>query len=408
MSGDVTSILAGRMFEYVRNVAAFGPREDASQADGKVAEYIASVLTEAGLDVQRQSIPAWVTEPIKTSLQILGPSQLELECRQGTLSGVTGTAGVTGELAYVNKGFPSDLVGKDLAGKIAIAWQERYWEGGDQPREKVRRAAEMGAVGFIFAMKRRDGLITCWGLGSTPAPIPFVSVSYPDFLALGERIQSGPVRATLRVLGQPRQTQSYNVWAVVRGTVLPDEVIGVGSGHHDTVPWNPGANDNASGQAVLLELARFFQAHPQKRTILLLSNGGEETGLWGASGFIEANREWLSKSLKAMVVMDQIGTAEPLVYAGTTEWLEKAWIDEAEKLGYRLVHCHDQAIIGYHGAHGDATPFYDAGFPTAFCCAWPTDWFYHTTEDTLDKVSANVLKGVADSTAALLMRLASR
>ncbi len=408
MSKDFTEISAQRIYEHVEKFVAIGPREDGTVADNQAADYVFDTLNSLGLDAQRMRVPCWVIEPITASIKVTRPEQIELKCGYGNLTGVTQPEGVKGELVFVDKGFEDDFKGKDLKGKVALAWQERYWEAGDQPRRKMARAAQQGAVGIIFVMKRRDDLITCWGLGREPGLIPFITISYPDLLMLRRKMKAGAVEVEIKVLGEPKMSESQVIWTVIPGTENPDEMVGFGACHHETVPLCPGANDNASAQSMLLELARFFQNHPQKRSVLLMSNGGEEGGLWGAGSFVESNKDWLVKSLKSMIMIDQVGGMEPLVFSGTTEWLEKAYVEEANKLGYQLTHCFDPLVMTARDGLGDALPFVNAGIPTIFAVAWPTDFFYHTSADTADKVSANGIKAVTDFTASLLMRLAAQ
>ena len=408
MLANLTAISAQRIFEHVEKLAAIGPREDGTTANHLAVDYVADTLSSLGLKVQQQPVPCWVIEPIETSLQVISSQGMEVKCYHGNLSGVTVPEGVKGELVFVGSAFEEDFEGVDVSGKIVIACQDRYWDRGDKPAKKLLRAQERGAKGMLFAHKRRDDIITCWPLGREPAGIPFVSISYPDFLCLQGMMEEGPVEVVLKVLGAPKKGESPNIFTVIPGTELPDEVIGIGGSHHETVPMCPGANDNGVGQGMLLELARFFHGNPQKRSILLLANGGEEGGCWGTAAFVETNREWLDRSLKAMVMVDQMGAAEATIFSGGTLWLEKILIEEATKLGYRLPHCFDPLILPAPEFIGDPLPFVEAGFPTANIGGWPSDCFYHTPEDTPDKVCANGVKAVADIVASVVMRLASQ
>lgn len=407
MSRELSAISAERIFQHIENIAAFGPREDGTAAHHRAADYVADTLASYGLEVRREAVPCWVIEPIQTSLQVVSPVTMNVKCYHGNLSGVTPPAGVRGELAFVNKGFAEDYETADVAGKIVIGWQERYWERGDKPAQKLHRAQERGALGMLFAHPRRDDVITCWPLQREPAAIPFVSISYPDFLSLRLMMQKGNVEVVLKVLGEPRESTSPNIFALIPGTERPDEMIGIGGSHLETVPMCPGANDNASGQGLLLELARFFQANPQKRSILLLANGGEEGGLWGTGTFVDTHREWLDSALKAMVMVDQMGGSEPTIFSGGTLWLEELLLKQARDLGYRLTHCFDPLILPAPEFIGDPLPFVQAGYPTANIGGWPSDRFYHTELDTPDKVCANGVKAVADIVAHSVIHLAS-
>jgi hypothetical protein len=75
-----------------------------------------------------------------------------------------------------------------------------------------------------------------------------------------------------------------NVVAVQLGTEYPDEYVIVCS-HFDTGYGSPGADDNASGTAGVIEIARVLSKHKFKRSIVYLNNNAEETGLWGSRTF---------------------------------------------------------------------------------------------------------------------------
>lgn len=100
------------------------------------------------------------------------------------------------------------------------------------------------------------------------------------------------------------------------GEALPDEWIVVGA-HYDsrnsarcdgTVAPQPGANDNASGCAGVIELARVYADVPTRRSILFMCFSGEEQGLWGSRRYVEslqASGE-ISK-VRHMINLDMIG-----------------------------------------------------------------------------------------------------
>src|SRR5690606_5806211 len=96
-----------------------------------------------------------------------------------------------------------------------------------------------------------------------------------------------PFRAGVSRMGGP--VQGWNVAGVIRGSEHPDRYIVVTAhydheGVADGVVWN-GADDNASGVAALLELARHFIPRPPRHSIVFLALDGEEQGLLGARAF---------------------------------------------------------------------------------------------------------------------------
>ena len=93
---------------------------------------------------------------------------------------------------------------------------------------------------------------------------------------------------TQQFLYDPEYIDCYNVICIKQGTVKPNEIIVVG-GHYDsyntnTAPWifAPGADDNGSGTATVLELARIFKDVNTDRTIMFVAFSAEEVGLWGS------------------------------------------------------------------------------------------------------------------------------
>lgn len=109
---------------------------------------------------------------------------------------------------------------------------------------------------------------------------------------------------------------SENVLAVMPGLSLPDEWIVVGA-HYDSRNPNggpsgaansPGAEDNASGCAGVLEMARLFSRFRAQRTMIFICFSGEEQGLWGSYGHVSqlVSAGDLSK-VRLMLNMDMIG-----------------------------------------------------------------------------------------------------
>ena len=79
--------------------------------------------------------------------------------------------------------------------------------------------------------------------------------------------------------------KTANVVATLKGTVNP-ELVYVVSSHYDSAAISPGADDDSSGTAVLLETARIMAHRPQPATIVFASFTGEEAGLLGSREFV--------------------------------------------------------------------------------------------------------------------------
>lgn len=132
--------------------------------------------------------------------------------------------------------------------------------------------------------------------------------------------------------GKTEQTTTHNIIAVLPGKdkQLRNEFIVVGSHYDhlgmggqgsgsrrpDTLAVHPGADDNASGDAVVLELAKHFKKVGSKRSIIFAFFGAEEQGLIGSKKFVEwmkkedGKRRNLPEDIKgivAMVNLDMVG-----------------------------------------------------------------------------------------------------
>lgn len=98
----------------------------------------------------------------------------------------------------------------------------------------------------------------------------------------------------------------YNVVATKVGAVTPNSIYIIGA-HYDSVS-NPGANDNASGVAAVLEAARVLSQYQFKSTLVFIAFDREEQGLIGSSAYAAAHQ---SDNILGMLSMDSIAYRDP-------------------------------------------------------------------------------------------------
>ncbi len=104
--------------------------------------------------------------------------------------------------------------------------------------------------------------------------------------------------------------RSYkNIVAEKRGATLPKEVFILGA-HYDTVPGSPGADDNASGVAVLLEVARKIQTAPVKRSVRFIAFSLEEYNFIGSAHYVE-NLKKGEEEILGMISLEMVGFTGP-------------------------------------------------------------------------------------------------
>jgi hypothetical protein len=120
------------------------------------------------------------------------------------------------------------------------------------------------------------------------------------------------------IYGGPRRPETtpelasntwHNIIVEIPGTSRPAEVIIIGA-HFDAVAGSPGADDNASGTAALLEMARVLRGHPAERTIRLIFFNLEEIGLRGAQEYARSLMPAINderEELIGMISLEMLG-----------------------------------------------------------------------------------------------------
>ncbi len=188
-----------------------------------------------------------------------------------------------------------------------------------------------------------------------------------------------------------RNYPTQNLAAVIRGTVQPDSFLVI-SAHYDHLgmmgrrTYFPGANDNASGVALLLELAAHY-ARPENRpsySIVFLLFGAEEAGLVGSRYFVAHPLVPLPR-IKFLVNLDLLGTGEE----GATVVNGKVFPAAFERL-VQLNRTHRYLpALGARGkaANSDHFPLSEAGVPAFFLYTRGGSAAYHDVHDRPEALS---------------------
>ena len=157
----------------------------------------------------------------------------------------------------------------------------------------------------------------------------------------------------------------------------------------------PGANDGASGVAVLLEIARTLPEDTSP--IWLVFFDAEDNGNIEGWDWILGSREFVRNNImqpRAVVIVDMIGDADLNIYKernSNVELTDQIW-NTAKSLGYE-----DKFIPEYkHSMLDDHTPFVQAGLPAIDIIDFDYP-YWHTMRDTADKVSAESLEIVGNT-----------
>ena len=166
----------------------------------------------------------------------------------------------------------------------------------------------------------------------------------------------------------------------------------------------PGADDNGSGSAGILELARVFQAHRSVHDLRLILFGGEEQGLFGSKRYVASLTAAERTRLRAVVNMDMIAALNtPL----RTVLLEGALVSQAVISGLgaaAATYTQLQVETSLHAANSDHVPFINAGLPAVLTIegADSTNHTVHSVNDSLNRINFDLALEILRMNAAYL------
>jgi glutaminyl-peptide cyclotransferase len=183
------------------------------------------------------------------------------------------------------------------------------------------------------------------------------------------------------------------------------------AGHYDTKPQPGflGANDGGSSAAAVLEMARVMARTKPEYTLWFVFFDGEEAIIdWNANNGMDntyGSRHLVSRlksegklsRVKAMVLVDMIGDRNLDIKRDleSTPWLVDVIWSTARQIGYGRYFLGNQTAVS-----DDHIPFKLAGIPAVDIIDFnygPNNSYWHTNEDTLDKVSGESIKVVGDT-----------
>lgn len=348
-----------RAYEHVRQLTeVIGPRV-AGTAEGIAArDYIQTTLESFGYDATIQQFPFDGTRYRSARIDV-GAEALPAVAFNGSPVG-----SVRGTLIDTGIGRPEDFPAEGLQGAIALI------ERGDLTFTiKAENAAAAGAGGIII-YNNEDGALVGDAEGVT---LPMVGISRAAGETAKQQLAAGMNLGAIEI-AEPRGI-AYNVIAKPRGETACRTVSG---GHYDSVPVTVGANDNASGAAAVIELARVAAANKLAGANCFALFGAEEFGLVGSAYFVAGLADEEINAMRAMINLDVVGTDAALTLIGDIDMIELARI-EAQDAGVAATAGEVPA-----GSSSDHASFQDAGIPVVFF--YRHDPLIHTQEDAIGRI----------------------
>lgn len=366
-----------RILEHIEMLAGeIGPRPGASDAEREAAAYIAEVLTAAGYDV--------ATEPFTFSgnfddsnVVTADESEVDAFMLEGSFAGEAEGRPVFGGMGRVE-----ELAGLPIEGKVLVL------DRGMIPfAEKVTNAIEAGAIAVVI-VNNEPGLYQ-GTLGELQSPIPVVGVEQGARELLVPGAADGGVTVVASAGRRERESQN-----VVGRTKAPCRAY-LGA-HYDSVSVSPGANDNASGVGLILELARARYTEG----LCVIAFGSEESGLWGSQAFVEAEGREGLEDVAFLLNFDMIGkVTDALVIGDTLLTNDILEILERSPRGTTL-----SAGTFPPFASSDHVSFSAAGVPAVTVYAGD-DEFIHHPQDNLENVDEDSIEGMMLATDRALLGL---
>jgi hypothetical protein len=200
--------------------------------------------------------------------------------------------------------------------------------------------------------------------------------------------------------------KTANVVATLRGTTDPDVVYVVGS-HYDSVEAGPGADDDSSGTAALLEAARVLSNHPLPATVVFASFTGEEGGLLGSREFVRRARA-TNMRIAGVLNNDMIGWTNDGRLDNTIRYSNPGIRDIQHGAAMLFTRLITYDALYFKGT--DAVSFYDAyGDIVGGIGSYPVlgSPHYHQASDLLEFENHQLILETSKTTVASLMLMAS-
>lgn len=401
------------LMRHARKIARW-IRLSGSREEREAFLYLKGELEALDLEPTLYDHPAYISLPVSASLTIVAPRREEIACITHSAGASTGPDGVEGDVMYAGAGVPADFAGRDVRGKIALA------DGMAMP-VKVKAAEDAGAAAQIHvndANFHEMIVSSVWGnptlrnIHEWPRT-PIISVRQPDGDRLKAALGSGRLRAKVTARVDTGWRTTPLLVADIPGVDAGGPFVLL-SGHVDS--WHYGAMDNGTANATMLEVARILTGHRDRlrRGVRLAFWSGHSHGRYsGSAWYADTHWEELHARCVAHVNVESPGAV------GATVLAEAACMAEARGLAADVIR--RVAAQEYDGARpsraGDQS-FWGLGIPSVFMGvsrqpapkgdsaaaqahallhgrrpvkSGGLGWWWHTTDDTLDKIDSRNL-----------------
>ena len=406
------------VYGNVEQLCDFGSRFSGTKSERQARDFIKGRFEAYGLENVRLvtfDYLSWKRGEVRVDVVEQGPVSLR-SALSLVYSPSTPAGGLRAEVVDVGMGTEAAFAAREdeIPGRFVMASSDSpQGQRRIHRREKYGRAVAQGAIGFLF-VNHLPGMLAPTGSlrAGELAEIPAVGLSYEDGFVIRRGLRDGKdVELEMRISNETEPGTFSHVIGEVRGRVSDgarDKRVIVVGAHYDGHDISQGATDDASGTALVMELARIFAplSGHLRRTLRFETYAAEELGVLGSTRYVERMSDSAVAAVDFMLNLDgaALGSERGVSLQGMEE-LSPLFHGFARDMGYPL------NLSTEVNTASDHFPYLMRGVPTGFLGARRKPGlgrgFGHTKADTLDKVDEVELRESAMVAARLLLRLAN-
>jgi aminopeptidase YwaD len=358
----------------------FHGRGAALNGDALAAKYIADQFKTIGLKPQSADYYQSFTYGIN-----IFPGKMHLKSNLGTFKPgidyiVRSTCGsgkgtfpviYIDSAVFVNKNALADFFKKDLTSSVVVYHKKHFKEFTESSTDLLKQMYSAAAI-----IELQESKLTM-GLADQTYDTPFFEVLNAAF---SKEIKTISFDVENEVVSKHL---ARNVIGSIEGTVKPDSFIVI-TAHYDHLgtlgskTYFPGANDNASGVSMLLELAHYYSVNKPAYSMVFIAFAGEESGLIGSSYFVRKPTTELA-AIHFLINLDLLGTGDDGIMVVNGSVFKKDY-DKLVAINERE-HLLPAVKMRGEAANSDHYPFYKKKVPCFFIYTLGGIAAYHDVQD---------------------------
>lgn len=365
-----------------------GVRVGGTEEERQASEYVKAEFDKLGYNTEIQEFGF----DVRREEQFIINGETEIPLRASKMTALTGEEEIETEIVDLEFGDQEEYP-EEVEGKIVFIQR-----GNTSFRTAAKKASDAGAVAVIVSDDTEEYRAFRPGTSNEQVDIPLAGITMKDGEELKKVLEENEETTASLLVNEHENQTSQNVIAVKEAVGVENPDIVYVTSHIDSVPFAPGANDNASGTGLIIELAKGVSQYDTNTEIRFIAFGHEETGAvpskQGSKYYVDNLSEDEKNRSIANFNFDMVATSwEPAtslnlnIVDGQANILKEYADEAADELGM------DKSIINvFKKGSSDHETFFDAGIDSAnFSWRVPgtadLEPYYHSPADTMEHIS---------------------